>query len=180
MARGTAIEIKEPTPELIEEFRLQPVRTVKGQVMGRAWRRIAIEDRDGVELTDRQLKALDEFRFHAETLDCSPSKDSLDITRGQGEGGVPSERRLRARGFMRQIEPIIETSGGNMTILYMAGLKGMSFSSIAMEFYGARLVDYIEKGKTISRFKPKSHKHVGMTRDKFLAAVDAIVGYCRF
>ncbi len=176
----SAFEIKQPTPELINEFILQPVRTERGQVVGRAFRRIAIEERDGVDLTARQIKALDEFRRTAEIIDGSPSKDSLDPTRGQGGGGVPSAARMRARSELQRMEKAVLAANGNMTVLYMAGLKGMSFNAIAMEFFGSRLVDYIENGKSISRYKPKSHKHVGRIRDKFLASVDAIVDYCRF
>jgi hypothetical protein len=183
-------ETQEPTPEQIGHFVLGPVRTEKGQVIGRAYRRqpyfetlakmpLRASDQKGPRLiTPDQLRALRYYRANHELTVVSETRCALNQERGSGEAiGLPITL-LSARG----VKDCEVGLGALVHTLRAVALEDKSFAQVAMERWGSRDRQRIvigsgkKKPRIAKEIVPKSSAHPGIIRQEFLDALKIMTG----
>lgn len=182
-------KIAQPTPEQEARapYRLESVKTERGQVVGRAYRRhpwfetlVERERNDARKasrdplLTDDSLRALRYYRDAYEAGERSETRCALNRENGGGghRGDGPSLALLRARETQRLCERDL---GGLLHTLRAVAINDMTYANLAMNRYGSRDVDMIIDGRSTTKPAPKSGRHVAAIKDEFVAAVGVLL-----
>lgn len=184
-ARAREAGPAEPTPETIGHFVLGPVRTEKGQVIGRAYRRqpyfetlaklpANASDQKGSRLiTADQLRALRYYRTNHELTVVSETRCALNQERGGGEAlGLPITL-LSARG-VKECEVGL---GALVDTLRAVALHDQTFAQVAMARWGSRDRQRVvlgtgkQKPRIAKEVVPKSSAHPAIVREEFLTAL---------
>lgn len=136
--------------------------------IGRAYRRVPMIDRlrDEGLLSRDEHKALKHYRHHADMIDRSPTRDSLDTRRGGGEG--PAFSIVNAAYVVRQIESAV---GSLVDILRAVVVDDSSLAQWAINRHGGierrRIRVRYRKGKPVefieTRIEP-SERALGIVR----------------
>lgn len=161
MGRRKAAEKKVPVEPTNEQMRggafvLADIvdRSANGRMIeiGTAYRRrpmIDVLHNQGL-LTEEELKALRHYRHHADLVDRSPTRDSLCLMRGHGNG--PTITTLNAAFIVRQIEAAV---GALVDILRAVVVDDVSLSQWAIRRAGALEVRRQRQGKVVTLFEPR-------------------------
>ena len=145
-----------PTPEQMHGFALVDIvdRSANGRMIeiGRAYRRRAQIDvlaEQGMFTRD-ELKALHHYRHHADLIARSPTRDSLCLMRGSGNG--PTITALNAAFIVRAIEAAV---GSLVDILRAVAVDDVSLSQWAIRRAGALEVRRQRQGRVVTYIEPR-------------------------
>lgn len=161
MSRGRPKCLKEivsPTPEQMREggFIVQDVtdkRRGGGTItIGKAYRRQRMVEQltDSGMFTSEEAKALRHYRHHADTVERSPTRDSLCLQRGGGHG--PTVTYLNAAFLVGQVESAV---GALVDILRAVVVEDVSLSQWAIRRAGALETRRQRKGRVVVAIEPK-------------------------
>lgn len=186
------LEIVAPTAETAAHapYELQPVRTEKGQLLGRAWRRqpwfesLAKREAGEAKRAGRapligadDLAALRFYRNAFEMAERSAMKSSLDILPG---GAGPGQARdlppsvLIARVDVALCESLM---GEWRPTMRAVSLEDRTYAAVAMARFGSRDQDWFDvaAGAFVAKPVPRSNRHPLIIRSEFLAGLQALV-----
>ena len=188
------VEIVAPTAETAAHapYGLEPVRTDKGQLLGRAWRRqpwfesLAKRDTGGAGRAGRApligadaLAALRFYRNAFEMAERSAMNSSLDILPGgagpgQGQGRDLPPSVLIARADVALCESLMGEWRPTMRAVV---LEDRTYAAVAMARFGSRDQDWFDAAAGIFVVKPvpRSNRHPLIIRSEFLAGLQALV-----
>lgn len=180
--------IASPPLEQAHRFTEKPhaVRTEKGQVVGRAYRRLPLfetiakqparkDDPNGPRLIlPHQLRALRFYRSAWEGVQASETRCALDVdsVRGGLPTGMPSV--LMSDYRVKACDKAMGAIGDTMRAV---ALQDMSFSDVAIARFGSRERQRIvigsgrRKPKVVNEIVPRSGRHREIIRDEFLSAL---------
>lgn len=182
--------IAPPVPEQSDRFTERPVavRTEKGQVVGRAYRRqpyfvtlakLPADPRTpkGLRLiTADQLRAMRFYRSAWEATQASETRCALDFSvRGYGGNGPAVPARLWEDGRLRDCESRLR--GYVLDTIRGVVLCDLSFAGVAMGRWGSRERQRViigkgkEKPRIVNEIVPRSSAHAALVRDEFLFGV---------
>lgn len=180
--------IAEPVAEQAHRFTEKPhaVRTEKGQVVGRAYRRLPLfetiakqpAEKDKPEgprlILPHQLRALRFYRAAWEGAQSSETRCALDVdsVRGGVPSGMPSV--LMSDYRVKACDRAMGAIGDTMRAV---ALQDMTFSDVAMARFGSRERQRVNLGtgrrkpKIVNEIVPRSGRHREIIRDEFLSAL---------
>jgi hypothetical protein len=191
-SRAVPPEIARPTPEQAAHagYDLQSVRTDKGQVVGRAWRRQpwfeslakresgeAARDQRPALIGMDEINALRFYRNAAEMAARSEMRCALNIVPG---GVTPGAGRDLPPAIMVARENLALCEGGMgifLSTMRAVVVDDRTYAAIAMERFGSRDQDvYDERTRTfLNKPVPRSNRHPAIIRAEFLAGLHALV-----
>lgn len=120
--------------------------------IGRAYRRrpqIDVLAAQGLFNAD-ELKALHHYRHHADLIERSPTRDSLCLMRGHGNG--PTISALNAAFIVREIESAV---GALVDILRAVVVDDVSLSQWAIRRAGALEIRRQRQGRIVTLLEPR-------------------------
>ena len=197
----TAPGVERPTPEQIGAFELLPVRTERGQVAARAYRRqpyfetLAKQPGDDRLISPVGLAALRVYRSAWERCEASITRCALDVD-GRGGGGYGS-RMPASMVVDRRVQAYEAAMGAYIETMRQVALFDMTLTDVAIERFGGRVQDWIvvtdpvlkpdgqqlvvegvgpQWRKTFhEKIVPKSGRHREMIRDEFRAGLALLI-----
>jgi hypothetical protein len=185
-------EIARPTPEQAAHagYDLQSVRTDKGDVVARAWRRLpwfeslakreageAARDQRPMLIGMDEINALRFYRNAAEMAARSEMRCALNIVPG---GVMPGAGRDLPPAVLvaRENLALCETDMGSLLPTMRAvAVEDRTYAAIAMERFGSRNQDVYDErtGTFLSKPVPRSNRHPAIIKAEFLAGIQALV-----
>lgn len=147
-----------PTPEQLRDggFAVQDVTDKRRGgatiTIGKAYCRRRMVEQLALQgmFTDEEAKALQHYRHHADTIERSPTRDSLCLQRGGGNG--PTLTFLNAAFHVRQVESAV---GALVDILRAVVVEDVSLSQWAIRRAGSIEVRRLRKDRVVTAFEPK-------------------------
>lgn len=120
--------------------------------IGRAYRRRRMIEQLASQgmLTDEEAKALRHYRHHADLIERSPTRDSLCIQRGGGNG--PTITYLNAAFLVRQVEA---AAGALADLLRAVIVEDVSLSQWAIRRAGSLETRRERKGRIVTSIEPR-------------------------
>lgn len=188
------LKIVEPTDEQRAGFSEKPVpvRTEKGQVVGRAYRRqpyfvtLAKLPADKAQpkgsrlITAEQFRAMRFYRSAWENTVASETRCALDLSvrGGSGEGATLPQAMWESA---RVADCERSLAGDLLATLRAIVLHDMSFAAVAMQRWGSRDRQRIiigkgkEQPRVVNEVVPRSSHHTDRIREDFLEALGHLV-----
>lgn len=176
-AKADKDPVIEPTPEQMGDgrFALEDVtdkRNGGGTItIGKAYRRRPMIDvlYDQSLFSDREYKALQHYRHHADLVDRSLVRDSLCFQRG-GSGAGPTITTLNAIRLVTDVERAV---GSLLDILRAVVVYDKSLSQWAIERMGGKEQCRKRKGKVVCAIEP-SQKALAIAKLEIRIAAERV------
>lgn len=179
------VDIIGPTPEQKRRGRFELEDIVdKGQkgaiIIGKAYRKepyfeeLARRVDGGID--GDALRALRFYRNACEASARSEVKSNLNRSPALGDGDGPSPAVVRAKQHVRLCEWGI---GAVIHTLRAIAVDDKSYAQAAMDRWGSREQEWIEKGKFRKAIVPRSRNHPNIIRDEFMLALRRLLDNVR-